>query len=278
MNEDNVRTTITFPEGVVRGSDFSISFLIENSGSYERGNVTMNIDFQQEIFSSENEISYFFERITGDSSYGKSFSFSSLPNSTLGQQFINVDLSHVDTTNIIRFYSSALSITIIEEPKVIIKIEIPNSIYSDAEFPFIVEIESQGSNLRDVSINIIPPDEITFRGQTLHIFSSIDKDTPISLRAELVTASEEAIGYEHYIPFQIIVKYTDETDTERSTSKTISVLLRPRTLFEIGAEGGFWIGGFYFTPTISIGALIAIPVGVIGFYKWYKKRMKKQKK
>lgn len=278
MYEDQIRTTITYPEGVVRGSDFSISILIENLGSYDRENITMKMDFPQGIFSSENEVKYSFERIADDSSYGKSFSFRNLPNSTLGQQFINVDLSHIDTTNEIRYYSSALPITIIKEPKVIIKTKVPSSIYSDAEFPFIVEIESQGSSLRDVSVTIIPPDEITFRGQTLHTFSSIDRDTPISLRAELVTASQETIGYEHYIPFQIIVEYTDETDTERTTSKTISLLLRPKTFFEFGAEGGFWIGDFYFTPTISIGTFIGIPVGIFGFYKWYKKRMKKKSK
>ena len=276
INEDNISTSITYPEGIVRGSDFNITFIIQNTGSYERKNVTMGLDYQQKIFSAHNEIDYLFERIADHSSYGKSFSMKSLPESTLGQQFINIELSHIDSINKIRHYSLALPIQIIEEPKVVIKTIVSESIYSNAEFPFIVEIESQGSNLKDVSIKITPPNEITFRGQTLHTFSSIDKDTPISLRSELITADGKDVGYEHYIPFQITVEYTDETNTERETSKTISVLLRPKTLFEFGAEGGFWIGKFYFTPTISIGALIGITTGGYGFYKWYKKRMKNQ--
>ena len=276
MREDYIRTGITYPDDVVRGSDFNISFFIENTGSYERNNATMQMSFQSSAFESKDTDSYFFERITGDSSYGQTYNFVSLPNATLGLQFINIDLSHVNSRES-RHYSTALPITIIEEPKVIIKTEVADSIYSDAEFPFIVQIESRNSNLRDISVTIVPPDEITFRGQTLHTFSSIDKDMPISLRAEIITTSVVSVDYEHYIPFQVFVKYTDESDTEREISKTISVLLKPKGWFEIGAEGGFWIGDIYIAPTISIGTLIGISLTtIIIFYnRFRKKRLQK---
>ena len=161
--------------------------------------------------------------------------------------------------------------------KLVITTSVQESIYSNAEFPFTVTIESQGSVLRDVTIKIIPPEIVTFRGQTQHTFSSLDRDTPISLRSELVTASTEEVGYEHYIPFQITVDYTDDTDTQRFTSETVSVLLRPKTFFEFGSEGGFWIGDFYFTPTVSLSTFIGIPAGLVGLYKWHKKRMKNKK-
>ena len=276
VQDGYVNTVITYPEGVVRGSEFNISFFIENKASLDRYNATMKISLPEKIFSSENELGFFFERIAGKSSYGKTITIQSFPNSTLGQHFINVDLSHIDS-NGERFSSIAVAITVREEPKLVIKTNVQESIYSNAEFPFTITIESQGSDLTDVTVKIIPPEKITFRGQTLHTFSSLDRDTPISLRSVLVTASAEEVGYEHYIPFQITINYTDDTDTERSTSKTISILLRPKTFFEFGAEGGFWIGDFYFTQTISIGALIGIPVGLVGFYKWYKNRMKNQK-
>lgn len=276
VTEGYVNTSITYPEGIVRGSEFNISFLTENTSSTDRHNATMNVFLPEKIFSSKNDLGFFLERVAGTSSYGKTITIQSFPNSTLGQHFINVNLSHIDS-NGERFSSIALPITVREEPEVIIEIIVQDSIYSEAEFPFLIKIESQGSDLRDVTVRIIPAEEITFRGQTLHTFSSIDRDTPITLRAELVTATAEKIGFEHYIPFQIIVEYTDDSDTERKSSKTISVLLRPRTMFELGSEGGFWIGGFYFTPTISIGAFIGIPALVFGSYKWYKKRMKNQK-
>lgn len=276
VEDGYIDTVITYPEGIVRGSEFNISFVTENKGSVDRYNATMEIFLPEKIFSSNDELGFFFERLADASSYGKTITVQSFPNSTLGQHFINVDLFHIDGT-IERFSSVALPIIIREEPKLIIKINVQESIYSNAEFPFTIDIESQGSDLRDVTVKIIPPEIITFRGQTLHTFSYLDRDTPISLRSELVTASAEEIGYEHYIPFQITVDYTDDTDTERHTSKTISILLRPKTFFEFGAEGGFWIGDFYFTPTISIGALIGITGGLIGFFKWYKKRMKNQK-
>lgn len=276
VEDGYIDTVITYPEGIVRGSEFNISFVTENKGSVDRYNATMKIFLPEKIFSSNDELGFFFERLADASSYGKTITIQSFPNSTLGQHFINVDLFHIDGA-FERFSSVALPIIIREEPKLVIKINVQESIYSNAEFPFTIDIESQGSDLRDVTVKIIPPEIITFRGQTLHTFSYLDRDTPISLRSELVTASAEEIGYEHYIPFQITIDYTDDTNTERSTSKTISILLRPKTFFEFGAEGGFWIGDFYFTQTISIGALIGIPVGLIGFYKWYKNRMKNQK-
>ena len=272
-----LHTMITYPEGVVRGSDFNISLLTENTGSGDRFNATTRIMLPEKIFSSNDALEEFYGRVAGGSSYGRTVTVHSLSNSTLGEHFINIDLFHIyDGSE--RFSSVTLPITIREEPKLVISTSVQESIYSDAEFPFIVNIESQDSNLRNVTIKIIPPEIVTFRGQTQHTFSSLDKDTPVSLRSELITASDQKVDYEHYIPFQIIVDYTDDTDTERSVSETVSVLLRPKAFFEFGAEGGFWLGSFYFTPTISFGALFGVLVGLIGFYRWHKTREKNKGK
>lgn len=222
IDDDWIVTTITYPEGIVRGSDFNISFLIKNTGSNERTNATMKMNYQMEVFQLKSEEGYSFEKISSGSSYGRTFSVKNLPNSTLGQHFINIDFSHIDSDNDLHGISVALPITIREEPKVLIKTNVQDSIYSNAEFPFEVEIESQGSDIRDVTIKIIPPNEVTFRGQTSHTFSFIEKDIPVTLRADLATADEKTIGYEHYISFQVIVEYTDDTNTERTTSKTNS--------------------------------------------------------
>ena len=236
----------------------------------------MKITLPEKVLNSNGELEGFYGRVAGESSYGRTVTIHSFPNSTLGEHFVNIDLFHMDGSTE-RFSSVTLPITIREEPKLVISTSVQESIYSNAEFPFIVNIESQGSALQDVTIKIIPPEIVTFRGQTQHTFSSLDRDTPISLRSELVTASAEEVGYEHYIPFQITVDYTDDTDTQRSTSETISILLRPKTFFEFGSEGGFWIGDIYFTPTISYGTLLGISVASFGFYKWYQKRAKNKK-
>ena len=273
VEDGYLHTTIMYPEGVVRGSDFNISILTENKGSNDRFNATTKIILPEKVLRSNDELEGVYDRVSGDSSYGKTITIHSFTNSTLGQHYINVELSHMYGSE----YASsvALPITIREEPKLVINTNIQDSIYSNAEFPFIVNVESQGSDLRDVTIQVIPPEIVTFRGQTQYTFSSLDRDTPISLRSELATASAEEVDYEHYIPFQIIVNYTDNTDTQRTTSETISVLLRPKMFFEFGAEGGFWVGNFYFTPTISLGTFIGIPGGLIAIYKLYKKRIKK---
>ena len=273
VDDGSIKTSITHPEGVVRGSDFNISILTENPHSVDRFNATLKITLADTVFSSDDKLEGFYPRLAAKSSYGQTVTVYSLPDSTLGEHFINVDLSHIDGDNE-RFSSVAIPITIRGEPKLVVSTSVQDSIYSNAEFPFIVTIESQGSALRDVTVKIIPPEIVTFRGQTQYTFSSIDRDTPISLRSELVTASAEEVDYEHYIPFQITVDYTDDTDTQRSTSETLSILLRPKAFFEFGSEGGFWLGSFYFTPTISLGTFVGLPLGLFGLYRWHKKRNK----
>lgn len=262
-------TTITHPDRVIRGSDFNISILTKNEGSIDRFNATMKIMLPEKVLKSDDKLEEFYGRVAGDSSYGKTITIRSFPNSTFGEHFINIDISHI-YGHIEYFSSVAVPITIREEPKVVINTNIQDSIYTDAEFPFTINIESQGSDLHNVTIKIIPPESVTFRGQTQHTFSSLDRDTPISLRSELITASTEEVNYEHYIPFQITVNYVDDTDTQRSTSETISVLLRPKTFFEFGGDGGFWFGDFYVTQTVSVGTIIGIFGSLFGVL--YKKR------
>lgn len=168
----------------------------------------------------------------------------------------------------------AIPIEIRSEPKISIKTFVPNSIFTNAEFPFEIEIIGLGTSLSDVDVQIIPPEEIDFRGKTKHTFSSIDEDSPIRIIARLVTSNSGEVGFEHYIPFQILVNYVNDAGEEQSESKTISILLRPRTFLEWGSDGGLWIGDFFLVPTLSIGSIILAPLGtIIGIlYQRYRKR------
>ncbi len=126
----------------------------------------------------------------------------------------------------------------------------------------------------------IPPSDVDFRGETLHTFSSIQQNVPISVTSRIITPSQE-INTEYKIPFQVIVSYLDDVGQEETDSKTISLLMRPRTFMELTTDGGIWIGDFFIAPYVSLGTIIGIPAGVIFSLvlrrKHYDKRGKKKK-
>ena len=82
---------------------------------------------------------------------------------------------------------------------------------------------------------------------------------------------------EHKIPFEVIVSYTDDIGNEKIDSKTVQLVLRPRTFMEITTDGGIWIGDFFIAPYVSIGTIIAIPAGTL-FSLAIKRSIEKKKK
>ncbi|MDX1532971.1 MAG: hypothetical protein R3230_02050, partial [Nitrosopumilaceae archaeon] len=117
-------------------------------------------------------------------------------------------------------------------------------------------------DLKDVRIEIIPPKDIEFRGETLHTFSSIQKGEPLSITSRIITPSDE-IQTEYKVPFQIIVTYQDDVGEQKEDSKTVSLVLRPRTFMELTTDGGIWIGDFFIAPYVSLGTVIGIPAGAL---------------
>lgn len=265
--------TITYPVTVVLGDKFTVSFVVKNtSSSAEKENIVITIDGQKSFIPvDKNRINI--QRLAPDGYYGETFDFIVPNNATQGKQFFNLNFTSGKDSPI--FYNTIIPITITDQPQLVIRTITPDSIFTDAEFPFVVEIEGQGTNIRDVTVQIIPPEEIIFRGEKQHTFSSIPKNTPISIRAQLVTLGQGDVDYEQFIPFTIIVQYTDDAGKEKEESKTVSLLLRPRTHFEWGSNAGLWIGDVYLAPTISIGTIVGIPAGAIFsllFRRWWKKR------
>ena len=121
---------------------------------------------------------------------------------------------------------------------------------------------SDDIDIRDINVRIIPPDDIGFRGETIHAFSTIKKGEPVTITSRIITASEE-INTEYKLPFEIIVKYTDDVGEQKTDSKTVSLVLRPRVFMELTTEGGIWIGGFFIVPYVSLGTVIGIPAGAL---------------
>jgi len=263
----NIGVSITYPDSVVAGKTFTISFIVSNTANSEKQDITISIDGQA-AFKPLSENRFHIPRLAGSGTYGTTLDFQALPNATLGIQYLNVNFTRVSDPDIFDatgdiFYNMILPVQITEKPRLVIRTVTPDSIFANAEFPFEVEIEGLGTSLSNVNVQIIPPKEINFRGETLHTFSFIDSYTPIGMQSQLVTMELDEVGAEHYLPFQITVNYMDDAGEQKTESKTVSLLLRPRGFMELTTEGGIWIGNIFVAPYVSIGTIVGIPAGAL---------------
>ena len=264
--EGGMDIEITFPDAVVVGRNFSISFLIQNNGWEDKDQVTFLFNPDDAIdIVGKNEIKI--DKITAGGSYGETADFRISSDASAGAHFLNLDYSQIllennETPREPSHTNIAITLNVKEQAKVNIHTITPESIFAQAEFPFTVEILSDDIDLRDVRIELVPPKDIEFRGETLHTFSSIQKDEPLSITSRIITPSEE-VQTEYKIPFQILVSYTDDVGEEKEDSKTVSLVLRPRTFMELTTDGGIWVGDFFIAPYVSLGTIIGIPAGAI---------------
>jgi hypothetical protein len=265
--EGSVDLQITHPESSMIGRTFSISVLIENNGWEDKQDISLTITNTDNsiIVVDSNEIRI--DRLSTDGSYGSTLDFQISSDATVGSHFLNILYSQVLVKNneepqMPTSNNIAIPIIIKEQPKVTIHTITPETIFPNAEFPFKVEIISQDIDLTDVSVQVIPSDNIVFQGEEVHSFSSIQQNVPVSINTQIKTPQQE-LATEHKIPFQVIVSYTDDVGNEKTDSKTVSLVLRPRTFMELTTDGGIWIGDFFIAPYVSIGTIIAIPMGTL---------------
>lgn len=264
--DGGMEVEITYPDTVVIGRDFPISILVKNNGWEDKEQISFEFSSNEIIVPiKKNEIKI--EKITEGGSYGDTISFQIAKDASVGEHFLNLKYSQVllennevprkpTNTNI------AIPLTVKDQAKVNIHTITPESIFAQAEFPFTIEILSDDIDLKDVRIEIIPPKDIEFRGETLHTFSSIQKSEPLSITSRIITPSDE-IQTEYKVPFQIIVTYQDDVGEQKEDSKTVSLVLRPRTFMELTTDGGIWIGDFFIAPYVSLGTIIGIPAGAL---------------
>ena len=283
--EGGMDVEITHPDVAVIDRTISISFLVKNNGWEDKQDVTFTFSPDSVIIPVEKN-SIKIEKIAAGGSYGETVDFRISSDASLGSHFLNLKYSQVllannqeakppTQTNI------AIPILIKDSPKVTIHTTTPESLFTNAEFPFTVEITSEDIEIKNVRLQIIPPKDVDFRGETLHTFSSIQKNTPISVTSRIITPSQE-INTQYNVPFQVIVTYTDDIGNENSDSKTISLIMRPRTFMELTTDGGIWVGDFFIAPYVSLGTVIGIPAGAILSIairrKYYSEKPKKKKK
>ena len=264
--EGGMDIKITYPSKAILDRTISISFLVENNGWEDKQDVVFVFGSSNTIVPiQKNEIQI--DKISAGGSYGETVDFKIAEDASPGSHFLNLEYSQVLLANNEEPQPAtqaniAIPILIKEQPKVTIHTVTPESLFTNAEFPFTVEIISEDIDINDVRLEIIPPSDVDFRGETLHTFSSIQQNVPISVTSRIITPSQE-INTEYKIPFQVIVTYLNDLDQEETDSKTVSLLMRPRTFMELTTDGGIWIGDFFIAPYVSLGTIIGIPAGVI---------------
>ena len=279
--EGGMDVEITYPDSVVVDRDFQISILTKNNGWEEKQDVSYVFTNKDGAFVPITSNELIIPKISEGGSFGDSLKFNVDKETTPGKHFLNLEYSQVlvanneepqqpFTTNI------AIPIEVKQKAKVVISTVTPESIFANAEFPFIVNIAPQDTDISDVTIEIVPPRDIQFRGETMHTFSSIQQSDPVSITARIMTPEEE-VKTEYKVPFQIRVTYTDDVGEEKMDSKTISLVLRPRTFMELTTDGGIWVGDFFIAPYVSLGTIIGIPAGAI-FSLLLRKKFEKTKK
>jgi hypothetical protein len=274
-----VDLTVEYPDSVIAGRDFAISVFVQNNGWEDKQNVSFSVESQGPPIVAKNQ-TVSLERLSKGGSFGGTLEFSTMPDSEAGTHYLNGLYSHVllsnnETPQPQLQKNIAIPITIKGAPEVQINTVSPSSIFANAEFPFSVEIISKDVPIHDVSVQIIPPNDVQIRGQTSYTYSTIDKNTPVLIQTQIVTETKE-VTVEHKIPFELTVSYTDDSGEQKTTSKTVSLLLRPRTFMEFTTDGGIWIGDFFLAPYLSMGTIIGIPAGTL--FSLIMRRLQKKKK
>ncbi len=277
--EGGMDLQITYPESVMIGRTFSVAIHLENNGWENKQDISFTIINQDFAFKSLGNEIITIEELTTSSSFGTTLDYEVSENTNEGIHFLNISYSQVLVSNNVDPMPAtkttiALPIIVIKEPVVTIQTTTPESIFSNTEFPFEVNVISQYIDLNDLTVQIIVPQDIEFRGDTSYKMSLLEKGTPFIIKTEMITPT--IVSTEHTIPVKVVVSYTDDLDDEKSDSSSISLLLRPKTFLEITNDGGIWVGDFFIAPYVSIGTIVGIPAGTI-FSLLLKRAVEKRK-
>lgn len=264
--EGGMDLQITYPESVMIGRIFSVSIHLENNGWENKQNISFTIINPDSDFIALGDETITIEELTTTSSFGTTLDYEVANNTNEGMHFLNISYSQVLVSNNVdpmpaTNTSIALPIMVIKEPVVTIQTTTPESIFSNTEFPFEVNIISQDIDINDLTVQIIVPQDIEFRGDTSYNTSLLEKGIPFNIKAEMITPTN--IYTEHTIPVKVIVSYTDDLGEEKSDSSSVPLLLRPKTFLEVTNDGGLWVGDFFIAPYVSIGTIVGIPAGTI---------------
>ena len=278
--EGGMDLQITYPESVMVGRIFSVAIHLENNGWENKQDISFTITNPDSTFIALSSEIHEIPELTTSSSFGITLDYEVSKNTNEGTHFLNISYSQVLVSNNVDPMPAtkttiALPIMVIKEPVVTIQTITPESIFSNTEFSFEVNVISQDIDLNDLTVQISVPQDIEFRGDTSYNMSLLEKGTPFNIKVEMITPTN--ISTEHIIPVKVVVSYTDDLGNEKSDSSSVPLLLRPQTFLEITNDGGIWVGDFFIAPYVSIGTIVGIPAGTI-FSLLLKRAVEKKKK
>ena len=257
---------IVHPDSVLNERTFSISFLIQNNGWESKQDIILKLTNPDDAFTPVAEETIRIEELTSSSSFGTTLDYVVHKDATEGTLFINIDYSQVLLSNNVdpmpqTQMNIAIPIEVLNRPEIVIETITPESIFAKSEFSIQATITSSDIDLEDITLEIIAPD-IEFRGDTFYKLSSLEKQTPYTISAELITPVEN-VTTEYTIPVKVILTYTDDLGETNTSTQSMPLLLRPKTFMELTNDGGIWIGDFFIAPYVSIGTIVGIPAGTI---------------
>jgi len=257
---------IVHPDSVLNERTFSISFLIQNNGWESKQNIILKLTNPDDAFTPVAKETIRIEELTSSSSFGTTLDYVVHKDATEGTHFINIDYSQILLSNNIdpmpqTQMNIAIPIEVLNRPEIVIETITPESIFAKSEFSIQATITSSDIDLEDITLEIIAPD-IEFRGDTFYKLSSLEKQTPYTISAELITPVEN-VTTEYTIPVKVILTYTDDLGETNTSTQSMPLLLRPKTFMELTNDGGIWIGDFFIAPYVSIGTIVGIPAGTI---------------
>ena len=265
--EGGMDLEITYPESVMKQRTFSISILLQNNGWENKQDISFALNNPDAAFVTEGNETILIDELTTTSSFGTTIDYEVTSNANEGIHFLNIDYTQVLVSNNTEPMPStqtniALPILVFGEPVISIETVTPESIFANSEFTFETTIISEDIDIKDVTVKIITPGDIEFRGDTSYSLSLLEKMEPYSVTAEMITPIKD-VTMEYTIPVKVLVSYTDDLDEEKTETQSVPLLLRPKMFMEITNDFGICIGDFFIAPYVSIGTIVGIPAGTI---------------
>ena len=265
--EGGMDLEITYPDSVMNERMFSIAILLQNNGWENKQDISFTLSNPDGAFISHGENTIIIDELTTTSSFGTTIDYQVSKTANEGSHFLNIDYTQILVSNNVdpmepTQTNIALPITIFGEPVVVIQTVTPESIFSNSEFTFETTVLSEDIDLKDVTVQIIAPDDIEFRGDTSYVISLLEKQKPYTVIAEMITPTKD-VTMEHTIPVKVLVSYTDDLGEENTETQSVPLLLRPKMFMEITNDWGIWIGDFFIAPYVSVGTIVGIPAGTI---------------
>ena len=265
--EGGMDLEITYPESVMIDRVFSISILLQNNGWENKQDISFTLSNLDGAFTAHGDNTIIIDELTTTSSFGTTVDYQVSSTAIEGPHFLNIDYSQVLVSNNIdpmepTQTNIAIPIVVFGNPVIVIETVTPESIFSNSEFTFETTVLSEDIDLKDVTVQIITPGDIEFRGDTSYVISFLEKQEPYSITAEMITPINDVTN-EYTIPVKVLISYTDDLGEEKTETQSVPLLLRPKMFMEITNDWGIWIGDFFIAPYVSVGTLVGIPAGTI---------------